>query len=232
MGKQTVEVMVEGGKATAGPPIGTSLGPLGINVAQVVEKINEKTRDLEGMQVPVKVTVDTEKKTFDVEVGSPPVSALLKKELSLEKGSAETGKFRVGDLSEEQVAKIARAKFGSDDESFKSQVKGTCRSMGITIGQGAVTQDELKAQEAEKARIKAEEEAKEEAAKLREAGLAPEAGAAPEGAEGEAKEGAEAPEGAEGEAKPGEEAKEGEAKPPEGEKPEGKPEGKKEEKKE
>ncbi len=227
MGKQTVEVMVEGGKATAGPPIGTSLGPLGINVAQVVEKINEKTRDLEGMQVPVKVTVDTEKKTFDVEVGSPPVSALLKKELSLEKGSAETGKFRVGDLSEEQVAKIARAKFGSDDESFRSQVKGTCRSMGITIGQGEVTEDELKAQEAEKARIKAEEEAKEEAAKLREAGLAPEAGAeaaAPEGAEGEAKEGAEAPEGTE--------APEEEAKPPEGEKPEGKPEGKKEEKKE
>lgn len=231
MGKQTVEVMVEGGKATAGPPIGTSLGPLGINVAQVVEKINEKTKDLAGMQVPVKVTVDTEKKTFEVEVGSPPVSALLKKELSLEKGSAETGKFRVGDLSEEQVAKIARAKFGSDDESFKSQVKGTCRSMGITIGQGAVTQDELKAQEAEKARLKAEEEAKEEAAKLREAGLAPEAGAAPgEAAEGEAKEGAEALEGTEApeeEAKPGEGEKPSEGKP--GEKPgEKKPEKKKE----
>lgn len=209
MGKQTVEVMVEGGKASAGPPIGTSLGPLGINVAQVVEKINEKTKDLAGMQVPVKVIVDTEKKTFSVEVGSPPVASLVKKELSLEKGSAEPGKFRVGDLTEEQVAKIARAKFGSDDESFRNQVKGTCRSMGVTIGQGAVTQDELKAQEAEKARVKAEEEAKDDAAKLREAGLAPGTGAAPEG---------EAPkEGAEGE-KPAEEGE----KPPaeEGKKPE------------
>lgn len=202
MGKQTVEVMVEGGKATAGPPIGTSLGPLGINVAQAVEKINEKTRDLAGMQVPVKVIVNTEKKSFEIKVGSPPVSALVKKELSLEKGSAEPGKFRVGDLTEGQVAKIARAKFGSDAESFKNQVKGTCRSMGVTIGQGAVTKDELKAQEAEKARLKAEEEAKEEAAKLREAGLAPEAGAAPEG-----------------EAKPEEEAPAEEAKPGEGKKP-------------
>jgi large subunit ribosomal protein L11 len=215
MGKQTVEVMVEGGKATPSPPLGPSLAPTGINIGEVVSAINEKTRDLAGMQVPVKVIVDTEKKTFSLEVGSPPVASLVKKELSLERGSAEAGKFRVGDLTEEQVAKIARAKFGSDGEGFRNQVKGTCRSMGVTIGQGAVTKDELKAQEAEKARLKAEEEAKEEAAKLREAGIAPEAGAAPEG---------EAPEG---EAKAEEGAKEGEPKPGEGE---AKAEGKKEKK--
>lgn len=222
MGKQIIEAMIEGGKATPAPPLGPSLAPTGINIGQVVAEINEKTKDLAGMQVPVKVIVDTDKKTFEIEVGSPPVSALIKKELSLEKGSAEPGKFRVGDLTEEQVGKIARANFGSDDENFKSQIRGTCRSMGITIGQGAVTEDELKAQEVEKARLKAEEEAKEEAAKLREAGIEPGA---------EAAEGAEAPEG---ETKEGAEAAEGEAKPEEGEKPsEGKKPGeKKPEKKE
>ncbi len=217
MGKHTVEVMVEGGRATPSPPLGPSLAPLRVNIGQVVAGINEKTRDLAGMQVPVKVTVDTDKKTFTIDVGSPPVSALVKRELSLEKGSAEPGKFRVGDLTEEQVARIARAKFGSDDESLRSQVRGTCRSMGITIGRGAVTQEELKAQEAEKARLRAEEEAKEEVAKLREAGLAPEAGAAPEGERGGA--GAEAPVG---EARPREG---GERPPEEGRKPEGKRKG-------
>jgi large subunit ribosomal protein L11 len=202
MGKQTVEVMVEGGKATPAPPLGPSLAPLGVNIGQVVAKINEKTKDLAGMQVPVKVIVNTDR-SFEIEVGSPPASALIKKELSLEKGSAEAGKFRVGDISEEQVARIARAKFGSDGEPFKNQIKGTCRSMGVTIGKGAVSQEELKAQEAEKARLKADEEAKEEAAKLREAGIEP--GAAPE--EGGAKEGEEGAEsepkegGAKGEAK-------------------------------
>lgn len=184
MGKQTIDVMVEGGRATPAPPLGPSLAPTKVNIAKVVEAINEKTRDMAGMQVPVKVIVDTEKRTFEIRVGTPPVSALVKKELKLEKGSAESGRFRVGDLSEEQVARIARQKFGSDEERFRSQVRGTCRSMGVTIGKGAVTAEELKAQEAERAKRKAEEEAKEEAAKLKEAGLAP----APEAAAAAAKE--------------------------------------------
>ncbi|RLI96791.1 MAG: 50S ribosomal protein L11, partial [Candidatus Aenigmatarchaeota archaeon] len=73
MEKETIEVMVEGGKATAAPPLGPSIAPLKINVQAVVDKINEKTKEMQGMQVPVKVIVDTESKEFEVEVGTPPV---------------------------------------------------------------------------------------------------------------------------------------------------------------
>ncbi len=170
MAEQTIEVMVEGGKASAGPPIGTSLGPMKVNVAQVVEQINEKTRGLAGMQVPVKIVVDTDTKEFSISVGTPPVSALVKKELGIEKGSGETGKIRVGDISEEQVKKIARAKFGSDDKRFLTQVKGSCRSMGITIGEGAVTKEELKKYEELERQKEEEEKAKEEAKETEEAG--------------------------------------------------------------
>ncbi len=158
MPKQTIEVMVEGGKATAGPPIGPQLGPLRVNTKAVVDEINEKTKNLEGMQVPVKVIIDTEKKTWEIEIGTPPVASLVKKELGIEKGSGETGIKRVGDLTEEQIKKIARTKFGSDAPAFVNQVKGTCRSMGVTIGQGAITEEEMKRYE-EMEKLKAEEEA-------------------------------------------------------------------------
>ena len=202
MAKQTIETMVEGGKASAGPPLGPALGPLKVNIPDVVAKINEKTKDLAGMKVPVKVTVDTDTKEFEVEVGSPPIAALVKKELGLDKASEEPGKKRVGDLTNQQAKKIARQKFGSDDEAFINQVKGTCRSMGITVGEGAVTEEEMQRYEEEK---RAEEEAKAAAAEE----------AAP--AEGAPKEGEKPAEGAP-EAKP-EERKE-----------EKKPEEKKEEK--
>lgn len=204
MAKQTVEAMVEGGKASAGPPLGPALGPLKVNIGDVIAKINEKTKDLAGMKVPVKVTIDTETREFEVEVGSPPIAALVKKELGLAKASEEPGKKRVGDLTVEQAKKIARQKFGSDDEAFVNQVKGSCRSMGITVGEGAVTEEEIQKYEEEKA---AAEEAK----------AAKEAEKAVEG---------EAP--SEGEEK--EEAKEGEDKPEA--KPESKSEEKKDEKKE
>jgi large subunit ribosomal protein L11 len=206
MSEQIVEVMIEGGKASAGPPIGTSLGPLKINVANVVEQINEKTKEMAGMQVPVKITVDTDTKDFEIGVGKPPASALIKKELGIEKGSGEAGTERAGDLTEEQAKKIARVKFGSDDEHFTSQIKGTCRSMGITIGEGAVTEEELKKYEQAKKAKEEAEKAKEEA-KAAEAGEAGEAGAKPEeGAEEKA--GEEKPEGSEEKPKEGEKPKE------------------------
>jgi len=161
MAKESIEVMVEGGKASAGPPLGPALGPLKVNIPNVVAKINEKTKDLAGMKVPVKIMVDTETREFEVEVGSPPIAALVKKELTLEKGSEEPGKKRVGDLTEEQAKKIAKQKFGSDSESFLNQVKGTCRSMGITIGEGAVTEEETKKYEEMKQAEEAEKAAKE-----------------------------------------------------------------------
>jgi large subunit ribosomal protein L11 len=165
MAKQTIEAMVEGGKASAGPPLGPALGPLKVNIPDVVAEINEKTKDLAGMKVPVKVIV---------EVGSPPIAALVKKELGLDKGSEEAGKKRVGDLTKEKAKKIARQKFGSDDEPFLKQVKGTCRSMGITIGEGAVTEEETQRYEEEK---RAEEEAKTAAAEARVAEAQAEEGA-------------------------------------------------------
>ena len=144
MGKQTVEVLVDAGKATAGPPIGSSLGQLGVNVGKIVMEINEKTKALAGMQVPVKIIVDTSTKHYEIKIGTPPVSALIKKKLAIEKGSGTAGTARVGDLTEEQVKEIAMTKFGHADGKVITQVKGTARSMGVTIGMGAVTAEELK----------------------------------------------------------------------------------------
>jgi len=169
MAKQTVEILVEGGKASAGPPLGSTLGPMGVNVKAVVDEINKKTAGMAGIKVPVKVTIDPVTKEFEIEVGTPPIAALIKKELGIPKGSGEAGSMRVGDLTEEQVKKIARMKFGSDAEPFVRQVKGTCRSMGVTIGQGPLTEEEKKKyQEAQKARAEAAaptEEKKEEESK-------------------------------------------------------------------
>ncbi|NIO19432.1 MAG: hypothetical protein GTN76_01455 [Candidatus Aenigmarchaeota archaeon] len=207
MPKEKIEVMIEGGKATAAPPLGPALGPLGVPIQEVVDEINRKTKDLEGMKVPVTVIVDTATRKFEIKVGSPPVAALIKKELGIEKGSSETGKVRAGDLTEQQVKKIASAKFASDEDRYVNQIKGTARSMGITIGEGSLSDEEMKA--AEEAHRKAAEEA-----------------AAAEAAAAAAAEGGEKP--AE-EVKEGEEAKEGEEKPAEeGEKPEEKPAEKKE----
>lgn len=155
MPKEKVEVMVEGGKATAAPPLGPALGPLGVPMQDILNEINKKTKDLAGMKVPVTVTVDTVTKSFEIKVGSPPTSALIKKELNINKGSSEAGKIRAGDLSEEQVRKIASAKFGSTDDRFVSMVKGSARSMGISIGEGQLSEDEKTA--AEEAHKKAAE---------------------------------------------------------------------------
>ena len=81
---EVVEVLVPGGKATAGPPLGPSLGPLGINVKAVVDEINKKTATFNGMQVPVRIEVDA-KKNFTVSVGVPPTTALIKKEANMRK---------------------------------------------------------------------------------------------------------------------------------------------------
>ena len=129
-----VEALVPGGKASAGPPLGPALGPLGVNVAQVVAKINELTSDLNGMQVPVKVKVKS-RTEFEIEVGTPPTSALILKELEVEKGSAN--KIVIGNLSMEQVIRVASVKRkGLLSRTIKSatrEVIGTAGSMGVTI---------------------------------------------------------------------------------------------------
>ncbi len=86
MAKETVEALVEGGKATAAPPLGPALGPKGVNIGQVVAEINKKTESFKGMQVPVKVIIDPDTKEFEITVGTPPASSLIKKETGIEKG--------------------------------------------------------------------------------------------------------------------------------------------------
>lgn len=137
MAKETIEILIDGGKATPGPPLGPAIGPLGINMMQVVEQINQKTADFEGMKVPVKIIVDVGSKEFEVTVGTPPTTALIKDELKIEKGSQDPGLDKVADLSVEQALKIARMKFdallSNDYKNAAKEVIGTCVSMGISV---------------------------------------------------------------------------------------------------
>ena len=131
-----VEVLVPGGKATAGPPIGPALGPLGINVKAVVDEINKRTANFNGMQVPVRIDVD-EKKDFTITVGIPPTTALIKKEVNIEKGSPEPNVKIVGDLPMEAAVKIAKMK-GNDMLAYDlkhavKEVVGTCVSLGVNV---------------------------------------------------------------------------------------------------
>lgn len=137
MATQAVECLIEGGKATAAPPLGNSLGPLGVNIGQVISKINEKTAVFKGMQVPVKVIVDTDTKAFEITVGTPPASALIKKEANVEKGSGKAHIDKVADILIEQIIKVAKMKEDSlTGITMKERVKeiiGTCKSMGILV---------------------------------------------------------------------------------------------------
>jgi large subunit ribosomal protein L11 len=134
---KTVELLVSGGQATAGPPLGPALGPLGINIMAVVTKINELTHDYAGMKVPVKISVNTEDKTFEVSVGTPTASALLVAELKIEKGSGTPNSAKVGNLSVEQIVRIAKIKrpelLAKTLKGAAKEMMGTCVSVGVTI---------------------------------------------------------------------------------------------------
>jgi large subunit ribosomal protein L11 len=135
--KKVVEALVGGGQATAGPPLGPSLGPLGVNVLAIVNKINEMTKAYAGMKVPVKVIVDPDTKAFEVEVGTPTTSALIVKELGIEKGSGTPLTQKVGDLKMDLVVKIAKLKqeklLSKTLKSAVKEVLGVCVSMGVTV---------------------------------------------------------------------------------------------------
>src|SRR5437899_7404571 len=113
---------MEGGKATAGVPLGPALGPLGVNVMQIVNRINELTKAYAGMKVPVKVIVDVEDKSFDVEIGTPTTSALLVKELGVEKGSGTPKATKVGNLTPESIVKIRSEEHTSELQSLRHLV--------------------------------------------------------------------------------------------------------------
>lgn len=135
--KKIVELLVSGGQATAGPPLGPALGPLGVNVLTIVNKINELTKDYSGMKVPVKVTVDPESKEFEVSVGTPTASALIVSELKVEKGSGTPNTQKIGDLTMEQIVRIAKMKrqelLAKSLKLAAKEVLGSCVSMGVTV---------------------------------------------------------------------------------------------------
>jgi len=135
--KKTVDALVSGGQATAGPPLGPVLGPLGLNVLEVIKKINELTSSYAGMKVPVKVSIDIDTKKFNVEVGTPTVSALIVKELGILKGSGTPNSEKVGNLTFEQLVNVTKLKQDQTlAKTFKGaakEVAGSCVSMGITI---------------------------------------------------------------------------------------------------
>lgn len=135
--KTTISTLVEGGSASAGPPLGPELGPLPTDVGEVVSAINEKTAEFEGMEVPVDVIVDEETGDFEIEVGKPPTAVLIMDELGIPKGSGEPNTDYVGDMSFEQACKVARMKasdlLAMDLRGAVKEVVGTADSMGVTI---------------------------------------------------------------------------------------------------
>ena len=136
--KVTIEALVEGGHASAGPPIGPALGPTGVNLYQVVQKINEESKDFAGMKIPVKITVNTTTKQFEIELGIPPTSALILKEIEdVQKGSGEAGTTTIGDIELETIIRIAKMKkdvlLSTTLKAAVKEVIGTCVSMGVTV---------------------------------------------------------------------------------------------------
>ena len=139
MAKQKIDALVKGGHATPAPPLGPSLSQMKVNVAKVVEEINKKTKSFDGMDVPVKIIVDDVTKTFTVTVGTPPVSAMLKKEMGVGKlATVAEDKTRIspGNISFEKIVEITHGKQDGMTGSFKAKVKqvvGTCVSGGVSI---------------------------------------------------------------------------------------------------
>lgn len=153
--KKSINALVSGGEASAGPPLGPALGPIGVNVLQVVNAINEKTKDFPGMKVPVKIEVDSETKQFNIEVGVPPTAALILKEAGTNKGSGAAGTASAGKITIDSVVKIAKMKidnsYASSLKSAAKEVIGSCLSLGISIDDktpkeiyGEIKQDKYK----------------------------------------------------------------------------------------
>jgi len=134
---EKIEALVEGGKASAGPPLGPELGPLGVNIMEIINTINEKTKQFDGMKVPVKVLIDPKTKKFEIEIGTPPATSLILKELGLEKGSGSAKTHKVGDIKMDQIIKIAKMKndslLGKDLKHKAKEIIGTCVSIGVTV---------------------------------------------------------------------------------------------------
>ncbi len=134
---QKISTLVTGGQASAGPPLGPALGPLGVNIMEVINAINDKTKDFEGMKVPVTVLVDPDTKKWNIEIGIPSASALILKEAGIQKGSGTSGTDWVADIGIDAILKVAKTKsdasYASSIKSVAKSVIGTCVSLGIKI---------------------------------------------------------------------------------------------------
>lgn len=132
-----IKLMVEGGKMTPGPAVAQQLGPMGVNMGQVISDVNEATKEFAGVTLPVHLTVNPDTKEVSIKVLSPPTSELIKKELSLQKASGARLKQRVGNFAIEQVIAVSKAKHDSMlSNEFISTVKsvlGTCQALGVLV---------------------------------------------------------------------------------------------------
>ena len=134
---QSIEALVTGGKATAGPPLGPALGPLGVNIMDVINRINESTKNFEGMKIPITVNIDPDTKKWDVVVGIPSTSALILKEAEIKKGTNNPKEKWVGDINFDQIIKISKIKmessYGQTLKKISKEILGTCLSAGVKV---------------------------------------------------------------------------------------------------
>ena len=132
-----INLLIEGGNMQPGPALSQKLGPTGINMGQIIQKVNSATEGFKGLKVPVEVTLDLETKEISIEVFSPPVSELIKKELGIEKGSGTQNEMKVANASIEQIISVAKIKLPSviskDLKASVKEVVGSCVSLGILI---------------------------------------------------------------------------------------------------
>jgi large subunit ribosomal protein L11 len=133
-----VKLQIPAGKATPAPPVGTALGPQGVNIMEFCKAFNAKTsgKDQEGLIIPVVITIYSDR-SFTFITKTPPVAILVKRAVNLAKGSAEPNKTKVGKITEQQIEEIAKLKMPDLNcftlEAAVAQVKGACRSMGVDV---------------------------------------------------------------------------------------------------
>lgn len=131
-----VKLQLNAGKATAGPPVGSTLGPFGINIPMFTKEFNEKTAAQEGLVIPVEITIYADR-SFTFVLKTPPAAVLIKKACGIESGSPNSIKTKVAKITKAQIREIAQLKMpdlnASSIESAMSMVEGTCRSMGVTV---------------------------------------------------------------------------------------------------